>query len=245
MRRYEQYSHKGANFRICAVDFPRIIEEIKNLRRSLEAYIAKHSKFATSLDPLDLHTEAPEIARRMAAAAQLVGVGPMAAVAGTVAQMAAESVMEAGEQDVIVENGGDLYLASSSDITVGIYAGESPLSGRLAFSIAPERMPLALCSSSSHMGHSLSLGECDLATVASKDASLADAAATWAGNLVKNIEDIDPTLERVLKIPGIAGVLIVKGDKIGLAGDLPPLVEHTDPEFKKKITRDKLSGLII
>jgi len=91
------------------------------------------------------------------------------------------------------------------------------------------------------MGNSLSLGNCDLATVTSKDASLADAAATLACNLVKKQGDIDKVLKRISGIPGIEGVLLVKGDKIGMAGDLPKLVKHKDGDICSKITRDKLS----
>ena len=75
------------------------------------------------------------------------------------------------------------------------------------------------------MGHSESLGQCDLATVVARDAALADAAATQAANLVRTVEDVDPALERIAAIEGIEGVMIVKNDRVGLAGQLPPLVK--------------------
>ena len=75
------------------------------------------------------------------------------------------------------------------------------------------------------MGHSLSLGLCDLATVVAKDAALADAAATQAGNLVKTIEDVDAALEKIMRIEGVEGVLLVKDNRVGLAGHLPRLTK--------------------
>lgn len=71
----------------------------------------------------------------------------------------------------------------------------------------------------------MSLGECDLATVVAKDAALADAAATKTANLVKTVDDIDSALDSIAGFEGVDGVLIIKGDRVGLAGKLPALVK--------------------
>jgi len=102
-------------------------------------------------------------------------------------------------------------------------------------------MPLAICSSSARMGHSLSLGDCDLATVVARDASLADAAATLACNLTRTLHDVDATLARITGIPGVNGLLLVKGERVGLSGRLPPLVRSRDPLQEEKVTRDSRS----
>jgi ApbE superfamily uncharacterized protein (UPF0280 family) len=242
MRNYQRYSHRGANFRIASTHPQVIREEIRRQRRALEAYIRRHPDFAASLEPLELLSGAPEVARRMQTAAAAIGVGPMAAVAGTMAQLAVEAARAAGAGEAIVENGGDLFLDSPGFVVVALYAGDNPLSGKLALRIDPERMPLAVCSSSSFMGHSLSFGKCDLATVVSPDAALADAAATLACNLVRSSRDVSPVLQRICDLPGISGILIVKGDRVGMAGDLPELIRHKDPGFSNKITRDARSG---
>jgi len=235
MELYRRFAHKGANFRILCDRFDAVTSEIVRLRTVLEEYIARSPKFGTSLEPIELLDDAPEIARRMAGAADRVGVGPMAAVAGTVAQMSAQAARDA---EAIVENGGDIFLSVGKAVTVGLYAGDGPLSDSLALSISPEAMPLAVCSSSGLMGHSLSLGKCDLACVVSPNASLADAAATHAANLVKTADDIEPTLELVSSIDGIGGLLLVCGDRIGVAGNLPPIVRNRDADLGRKVTRD-------
>ena len=169
----------------------------------------------------------------------------MAAVAGAIAEQAARTALAAGACEAIVENGGDVFLASQSPVVVALYAGAvrgQPLSGRLALRVEPARMPLAICSSSGLMGHSLSFGLCDLATVTASDAALADAAATRCGNLVRTEADIAPALEAVRAIRGVKGVLIVKGGRVGLAGDLPELVRSTDASLEDKVSRDEAGG---
>ena len=236
MRRYHSFSWKDANFRISSAYIDTVKEEIKKQRKILEGYIERHPAFGSSFTPVPLFPHAPDIARRMARASRKTGVGPMAAVAGTVAQLAAEAAIRQGDRDVIVENGGDIYLASDKEVIVGLFTGSSSLSDKLAVSVVPAVMPLSICSSSSNMGHSVSLGRCGLACVAAKDAALADAAATCACNSVKTFSDIEPCLNLIMEISGIHGILIVKEEKIGLAGSFPPLVRNEDTLFPGKIT---------
>ncbi len=224
-RTYQTFTHREAVFRICCARFDAARDEILRQRRILEKYIQRHPDFQQSLEPIDLLDDAPQVARRMDRAARLVGVGPMAAVAGTMAQYAAEAAIADGAPEAIVENGGDIYLRAAEPVVIGFHTGTGALSGRLAFSLEPVDTPLAICSSSSLMGHSMSLGLCDLATVVAKDAALADAAATQAANLVKTIDQVEPTLHRIAAIDGIDGVVIVKDDHVGLAGHLPRLVK--------------------
>lgn len=235
MKDFKIFTWKKAKYRISCVNYKSVIQSLKQLRAELEDYIKIHPDFKTSLQPVRLKDNAPLIARRMAEAAHLTGVGPMAAVAGTMAQLAAGKALQAGANEVIIDNGGDIYLSAKKEIVIGIYPGSGILSGALAFSVVPEIMPLAVCSSSSKMGHSLSFGDCDLATVTSKNAALADAAATLAGNLVKTIADIPEVLERIVNIPGILGVLLIKDAQVGLAGDLPEVIKHKDAQLLNKI----------
>jgi ApbE superfamily uncharacterized protein (UPF0280 family) len=224
-RTYRTFTYREAVFRICSDRFDAATAEIVRQRRILEGYIDRHPDFRDSLEPLELHTDAPEVARRMARAARLVGVGPMAAVAGAMAQYAGEAALEAGAKEAIVENGGDIYLRAAEPVIIGLDTGTAELRNRLAFSLQAHDAPISICSSSGRMGHSMSIGECDLATVVSRDAALADAAATQAANLVRTDEDVDPAIERIAAIEGVEGVMIVKNTRVGLVGQLPPLVK--------------------
>ncbi len=224
-RAYRTFTHREAVFRICCSRFDAVTTEIVRQRRILEDYIGRHPDFRDSFEPVELHTDAPEVAQRMVRAARLVGVGPMAAVAGTMAQCAAQAGLEAGAQEAIVENGGDIYLRAAEPVIIGLGTGTADIADRLAFSLQADDTPISICSSSGQMGHSKSLGKCNLATVVARDAALADAAATQAANLVRTIEDVDSALERIAAIESIEGVMIIKNDRVGLAGQLPPLVK--------------------
>ena len=218
------------------------MRELRRQRDLLDAYVRRHPAYLVAMTPLDPPGDAPPIAVAMAEAAWRVGVGPMAAVAGAIAEAAGRTAIRAGATEAIVENGGDIWLASDQEVLVGLYAGAHPLSGKLALRLLPKRMPVAVCSSSSRMGHSLSLGDCDLATVVARDGALADAAATLACNLVLEPQDVERALDIVSAIPGIDGLLIVSGQRVGVAGDLPELVRHTDPGLETKVSRDARSG---
>jgi len=227
---YSDFSHKGAKYRIGAVHPEVIRNEIVKLRRELEAYIDTYPDFKGSLIPIRPAVNAPRIALSMHRAADLAGVGPLAAVAGAIAEFSARAAADSGESDVIVENGGDIFIISSRERIISLFAGGSPLSSKLALRISPARCPVAVCSSSGTMGHSMSFGTADLVTVVAADAALADAAATALCNKVRGAGDINGALEAGMEIPGLQGILIVLGGHVGIIGDLPELIRHHDAD---------------
>lgn len=192
---------------------------VSDYRRQLEAYIQRHPQFLHSLVPIDPLLDAPLIAVDMCHAAKLAGVGPMAAVAGAVSKFVGQELARYS-REILIENGGDLYLAGSRERLVGIYAGSSPLSGRLAVRIDQTALPCGVCTSSGTVGHSLSFGKADAAMVISRDASLADACATALGNRVKSAEDIEAALEEIMGIPGVTGCLVIIGKSMGVLGEV-------------------------
>jgi ApbE superfamily uncharacterized protein (UPF0280 family) len=224
-RTYRTFIHKNAAYRICCEEYDAVVAEIVRQRRILEDYITLYPDFGRSFKSIELHDDAPLIAQFMARAARLVGVGPMAAVAGAMAQYAVEAGLKAGAREAIVDNGGDIYLRVARRVIIGLDSGGAELADKLAFSLKADDTPISICSSSGRMGHSTSLGQCDLATVVSKNAALADAAATRAANLVTTTQDVDSALEQIVAVKGVDGVIIVKDTRVGLAGQLPPLVK--------------------
>ena len=236
MRTFNSFSYKNADYRIATADFKLVTEAIIKQREILENFILTNKIFLNSLKPVPALPEfAPHIAKMMQKAGKLANVGPMAAVAGSIAQLAVEKSSVIGDE-TIIENGGDIFMVLNNELILGIHSGVDSLEGKLAFRIKPENTPLAICSSSSTMGHSLSLGDCNLATVFSKSGALADAAATRACNMVKSKDDIQSTLDEISAIPGIKGLMIIKGDSVGLAGDLPEIISNADPDMMNKIT---------
>ena len=187
---------------------------ILKYRAMLEGYIRRQPEFLTSLEPLVADADALQIVRDMAAAGLSAGVGPMAAVAGAMAESVGRELL-GFSKEIIVENGGDIFMASTTDRSVAIYAGGSPLSGRLAIKIKHGDTPLGICTSSGTVGHSLSLGRADAVVVVSKSAALADAAATATANRVREAADIDPALEFAKSIEEILGAVVIIGEHVG------------------------------
>ena len=197
----------------------RLEDLVWRLRRELEAYMKIDPVFKTTLEPHLLLPGAPPTAMMMTRAANQCGVGPMAAVAGAYAEEVGRELLQISPE-VIVENGGDIFLASRKKRRIGVFAGASPFSGRLALEITPSQESLGICTSSGTVGPSFSFGRADAAMIIAESAALADAAASAAGNAVLTTDDIPKGIEAVNRINGIKGVLIIKDDKMGAWGEI-------------------------
>jgi ApbE superfamily uncharacterized protein (UPF0280 family) len=198
---------------------PEALKLVTKYRDVLEGYIEQHPSFLTSLEPIAVEDGAPAIVSEMGKAARRARVGPMAAVAGAIAEFVGNELLHLSPE-IIIENGGDIYIRSLKKRLIGIFAGRSPLSGRIALEINPEETPLGICTSSGTVGHSLSLGKADAAVILSRSATLADAAATAVGNVVVQTADIPRGIELARGIDGVSGVIIIKDDKMGLWGEI-------------------------
>jgi len=159
------------------------------------------------------------MARQMAKAAAVAGVGPMAAVAGTLSQALGEKLSTCC-RECIIENGGDIYLYSQRERRVAVFAGPSPFSNKIAIRILPEETPLGICTSSGTVGPSLSFGQADAVVIKARDVALADAVATAAANLVKNEDDLIKAIEFAQNIKEVAGILAIKNDKLAAWGEI-------------------------
>ena len=189
-------------------------------REDLEGFIARQPRFRAAFRPYEVPPGSPPVVSLMAEAAAKVGVGPMAAVAGALAEMVGED-LEALSPEIIVENGGDIFLRSARERRVGVFAGESPLSGRVSIIIPPTPpRGLGICTSSATVGPSYSAGGADSALVVAEDAALADAAASALGNRAKSLEHIEEALSSVASIAGVTGCLLIIGDRLGVQGDI-------------------------
>jgi ApbE superfamily uncharacterized protein (UPF0280 family) len=192
---------------------------VHKYRYQIEGYIKRSPRFQSSLEPIPMPEYAPDIIKEMIKAGNAAGVGPMASVAGAIAEYVGRELLTYSPE-IIVENGGDIYLKTSKNRFVGIFAGDSPLSGKLGIEVDATDTPLGVCASSGTVGHSLSYGKADAVIVLSESTALADAAATAVGNRVKKTIDIDNAIEFGKTITGLRGLIIIKGDKTGVWGDV-------------------------
>ncbi len=201
------------------------INDIEKTRRQLQEYLRKNPKFQHSLKPVPPTQDAPQIAVRMAEAAYKANVGPMATVAGALIDLAFEQMKEAGAKTVIIENGGEVVATSPRPIYAGVWAGPSPISGKIALKLS--RFPVAVATSSASVSHAFTFGSADAATIVADNASLADAAATAVCNAVQGVDvegSVREGLSTAEKIEGVKAAIVIRGRYIGSTGDVPEMV---------------------
>ncbi|WP_020588747.1 UPF0280 family protein [Desulfobacter curvatus] len=195
------------------------VRSILTHRQYIENHIARFPGFADSLTPLPDPGIAPKIISEMSLAAKTAGVGPMAAVAGAVAQSVGRDLLQ-WSSNVLVENGGDIFIKSNTQTIFTIYAGSSPLSMKTGIKVARRPASFAMCTSSGTVGHSKSFGKADAVSVLADCCALADAAATALGNQIQKPKDIEKAIAAGRRMAGVQGIVIISGKQIGLWGAL-------------------------
>jgi len=211
---------------------------ILSSRRQIENVIAEHPEFLTAHHPLEFQHYPSSMIEKMCIESKKVNVGPMAAVAGIVAEQCLKRIIKAGAQEAVIDNGGDIAIFIQKPLNVGIYAGEQFFPD-LAFKIIPRDKPLGICTSSGTVGYSFSYGDSDAAIVISENIVLADAAATALANRVHSPKDLPTCFEIFDNLPEIEGSMVIVGDKISMWGNLPQIIQSK--ETKELITRGRIS----
>ncbi len=194
-------------------------KRIREYRKILELFITKYPNFRTMLTPFQIAEPMPRIINEMIHASSLAGVGPMATVAGVIAEYVGRDLMKYSKE-VIVENGGDIFFMLKERVTIGIFAGASKLSMRVGIMVDTNNKPISICTSSGTIGHSLSLGKADAVSVVSRSCALADAAATAIANQIKTGDDIGKAIDFGKQIAGVEGLVAIIGDNIGFWGNI-------------------------
>lgn len=221
IRRHFQYKQTITTILAdCEADIEVAINGILDARHAVEAMIATDPYFGSSFDPYDPSSEHPVICR-MVDAAYEAGVGPMAAVAGTIAWAGVEAMQEAGAVFGVIDNGGDIAYLTDRILRIGMYAGSAGESGQCAFLCQPQKEISGVCTSSATVGPSISLGTADAVCVFSDNISSADA---WATALCNQLSPIDRSAFGGLSGSKVHGVVAVFGDEIFSYGNVPEIV---------------------
>lgn len=200
------------------------VSSIESHREQLEKYIRDHPKFLYSLKPVRVD-KGPKVVKLMAEAAHKAGVGPMAAVAGVLADLAVKDMVLNGAKVAVVENGGEAYAVSNRPIDIALSAGDSHLSKRVGFRL--KHFPMGVATSSGLFSHALSFGEAEAVTVFAEKAGLADAVATAVGNLVKGDDyrgAIERGINKALSVEGVKGAFILYREMVGKGGEIPQVI---------------------
>jgi uncharacterized protein len=197
------------------------MDRILFYRSILDNHISESPEFLSSLTPLLIGSYVHPLVHDMYKASEAAGTGPMSAVAGAIAEyICKDLIAQFGFPEVVVENGGDIFMKLTSPATISVYAGASPLSDKIGLIIKPEQTPLSVCCSSGTVGHSLSFGTADACLIACSSGALADAFATACCNEVKGLEMVIGVTELMLQKPDVISVVIIKDDKVGIGGNI-------------------------
>lgn len=192
---------------------------VQDLRGEMEAYLVTDPEYVSALCPYMPRPTAPAILHEMAEAARQAGIGPMSAVAGAIARRVGEAIRtHFGVEEVIVENGGDIYASLQAPVNIAVFAGESPLSQKIGIQIPADATPLGICTSSGTVGPSLSFGKADAMMIVCKSCALADAYATAFANTIQTADDIPACMARIGKEADILSAICIKDDKTGIFG---------------------------
>ena len=202
------------------IDEKFVTARIEKYRRQIELYISKDERFLTALKPLTVELSAPQIVKEMAIQSRKANVGPMASVAGAIAQFVGKDLLLKGLKTVIIENGGDIFLKVALPVKVGLYAGKTKVLSKLNLKIKPQETPLGICASSGTIGHSLSFGNADCVIIIAKNASLADAVATATANRVQTKTDLTPASNFARSIKGVRGGVIILKNNLATWGKI-------------------------
>lgn len=196
-------------------------QELKRLREQLVSHMKKDTMFFESLVPLQKDESCEPWIQSMYEASAIANVGPMACVAGIIAQeMGAFITKTFGNVDYLIENGGDLFISTKKERLIQVFAGESILSNKIKFKVFPEQSPIGICTSAGTIGHSLSFGIADAVVVISKDNALADAVATRLGNEVTSADKVEHAIHIGATLDGVEGILIIQGEHLGIWGKI-------------------------
>ena len=196
------------------------LNRITFYRNQIEDYIAKDRRFLRTLKPLEVELNAPFIVKKMALAAKAAGVGPMAVVAGAIAECLGRDFLRQGVKEIVIENGGDIFLKLSRPGNVAIYSGRAKLWKGLGIKVALRKEPIGICASSGTIGHSLSFGRADSVVILAKDAFLADAVATATCNRVQDKNSLATALEFARSVAGVFGAIIIFKNNLASFGEL-------------------------
>ena len=193
---------------------------IKEVRLIIKEYILNYPVFLHTLKPYKIENKnCNEVIKSMIKNSKKANVGPMASVAGVVAEYVGKKLLKYSKE-VIVENGGDIFFKVDEPVSIGVYAGKSPLSMKFAIFIEDVTNPFSVCTSSGSFGHSLSFGKADAVCIVSKNSALADAVATSTANLIKSESDIEKATQYAKSIKGVEGAVIIMNEKASFWGNI-------------------------
>jgi len=212
---------------LIAIDKNSSVEKIKNetfqfvkdLRIKFDNFINQNPIFQKSLKSIGKLESNNKIINYLIKISKKVNMGPMAGIAGAFSEYTGKFLLNNYNiSEIIIENGGDIFLNTLKNVHISIFAGKSLLSEKVGLKIKPEETPMGISTSSATVGHSVSFGKADSVTICSKDTVYSDFLATKLCNMVKKDSDIDLVLDIAKKDKKIESAVVIYNNKAGFIG---------------------------
>ena len=192
---------------------------LKQAYEDIEGYIACDGNFLSSLHPCEVRETAPDIIKVMSEYASKANVGPMAGVAGAIAEYIGKR-LSSRHRIILCNNGGDIYYESPEEQWIFLSAPGSPFHNKIKMCVPSAIKGKGLCTSSGASGHSVNMGRAYAVTILAGNAFSADVWATAISNQIRSHEDIDRILSLCKTQDDIEGVVILVDDYLGIWGDI-------------------------
>jgi ApbE superfamily uncharacterized protein (UPF0280 family) len=176
----------------------------------LHAYTLRNPEIRTSKRPIEVDEQAPEIVREMVGAAARAGVGPMFSFQGAVTDHVGRFLAR-DMDEVTVSCGGDYFILARKRQKLTIHT--KPDGGGIAVVVQPSKRGVGIATS---LGRGAAL--LDGLAVLAESCMLADAAAAGVQAILPKPDGFRLALVYLRKVPGVVGGVVVRGDRIGVAG---------------------------
>jgi uncharacterized protein len=178
----------------------------------IQSFAVRHREFQTSKRPLPVPEDAAPIVRRMVELSARAGVGPMFSFQGALTEFVGEMVARR-LREVVVSCREDRFVVSRRRARLPVQRASAANGGSLAVVLKPALGPHGIYST-------LGNGSGDGLVVVATSCILADAAAAAATAILARAGRLDAALGHLNGIPGVHGAIVLRGDRIGVAGSL-------------------------
>jgi uncharacterized protein len=187
-------------------------DSVFRYRYQVEEYLRQHPAFRETASPIQIYGSAPEIVRYADLASRSTGVAPMSCMSGAMADFVGRD-LAVDSANLVVSSGGDAFVKSSFPMEIYLYAGGSPLDGRIVIALPTLKNCFGVSTFVPGRGiHAV--------TVLSRSACWASAFSKDIGDRFLAGESLSSVLKRAEAYTDVGGVVIIAGEKVVVGGEM-------------------------
>jgi ApbE superfamily uncharacterized protein (UPF0280 family) len=183
----------------------------------IQSYAIRNPSFRSSKRPISVPETAPAIVRQMAEQSGLAGVGPMFTFRGALTEFVGRKIAEA-VHEVTVGCGEDHFVITRRRARLALGPSSRSRHEGMALVVKPELGPQGIYAALTRSP--MRSGEVDGLVVVARSCILADAAGAAATAILSRPNSLRTALTYLQRLPGVHGAMVIRGERIGVAGAL-------------------------